>query len=567
MKKKFFVGASLVSMSLLLSACGSSMSDVKPLSLEEVAGKRLAQMSADEKEGLIYKYVSDRITVDKKNLISLESKELSKIDELLDSVNSDLVKGQSEALKPDYANYLLLEFARTPYKWKQASVNPVGFDPASRLYFVDVTYKTSSKYKKVVPISRIPNGSPDEEKLKKQRYTDYMAYLAVKQGSGSGSYSKKDFEGSWGNIDVIKKEQQGIPLLERTAQEGNKQGDLGALTYTGLVKDTQLTTGATMTFRYIFKYNTNLGEESDMQVSSVYLKDYNLDNSKTLFNDIKTENISGVEVLKPFVDKLILSHNKSIEESNHKGLYTIHQNFGDIDKYYDDLGKYAYNSIGGYNFEILDRTGTSVNVKVKRINKIRAKGADMSLPTYDEEWLYRLVLDKDDKIKISSANLVDSKLVGEPISVIKNVSGISDLIKYSGESFTDSNEKAVKESIKKFSNVVFDAKVDTPEFTKVVDIGVSQPVLKKISDVVQAVPDAERKLTYIVSWNTKTNVYVSLTLREVFEKGSQSLDTESTIDLINRDGKWRVVNYNRNMNIKTNGVKINSKNALVENKR
>ena len=565
MKKKVLFGASLMSLSLVLSACGSEVSDVKPLSLEEVAGKRLAQMSADEKEGLIYKYVSDRITVDRKNLISIDDAELQKVDKMLDTVNSDLVKGKSSALSSDYANYLLLEFARTPYQWKQDSVDPVGFDPASRLYFVDVTYKTTEKYKKVVPISRIPNGSPDEEVMKKKRYNDYIALLESK--SSGGDYKEKDFVKSWGSVAGIFKEQQGTPLLERTASEGNKKGYLGALTYTGLVKDTQLTTGAKVTFRYVLKYSNNLGEETDMSVVSMYLKDYSLDNSKTVFSDLKEDDLSGVEVIKPFVDKLILSHTKSIEESNNKGLYNIHQTFGDIDKYYEDLNNYTYNSSGGYNFEILSRTGTTVNVKVKRINKVRAKGADMSLPTYDEEWLYRLVLDKDDKIKIASSNLITSKLVGEPISVIKNVSGITDSIKYSGESFTKNNEKGVKDSLKKFSEVVFNAKVDTPEFTKAVDIGVSQPVLKKISDIVQAVPDSERKLTYIVSWNTKTNVYVSLTLREVFEKGSQSLDTESTVDLINRDGKWRVVNYNRNLNIKTKGVKMDSKNALVENKR
>ncbi|MNV43457.1 hypothetical protein D3C71_1351700 [compost metagenome] len=192
----------------------------------------------------------------------------------------------------------------------------------------------------------------------------------------------------------------------------------------------------------------------------------------------------------------------------------------------------------------------------------------MSLPTYDERLLYTLVLDNDDKIRIKSVTLLDSTLVGEPISVIKNVSGISDLIQYSGESFTDTNKAKVEEAIKSFNEVVFQAKIGTDAFSNTVDLGVSQSVVQKMSDVITAIPNATRKVNYIVSWNTKTNVYVSLTIREVFETTEGNYDTESVIDLVNRGGVWKVVNYTRVLNVKTqNSASASLKNALSENKR
>lgn len=558
---------SLASVFLLTGCFNNSIKDVPPLTLEEVAGNRLAKMSNDEKEGIIYKMVTDTITVDKDRLIKIDQRDLERIKALLNDVNASLRGVKNNAIKDEYANYLLMEFARTPYEWKQVSIDPVGFDPAARLYFVDVTYTTTDTYKRVIPSSKIPNGSPDEDILKQKRYADYLAYLTIKQQGGNVREAQQKFEKTWGSIASIMQEQQGVSLLERTRLENQSSGGLGKLTYSGLVQDSKFNVGAKMTFRFVFKYNFNLGEETDMKVDSLYLKSYNLDNGDELIDSLRREDNNGVEVLKPFIDKTINSYHKAVAESNDKGLYNLFFDYSGVDKYYDDISKYTYNNIGGYNFEILQRNGTNLIVKVNRINKIRAKGSEMSLPTYDETLIYNMVLDADDKIKIRSVHLVKSKLVGEPISVIKNVSGVSDLIQYSGESFTASNKKKVEETLKKFSKVVFNAKVDTKEFTDVVDIGVSQVTLKKMADVITAIPDAKRKINYIVSWDTKTNVFVSVTMREIFETDRGNFDTESVVDLVNRNGEWKVVNYTRKLSIKTSSIKLNTKNALSEDVR
>ena len=555
---------------LLLTGCiGDSIDDIAPLSMEEVAGNRLEQMTQEEKDGMIYQYVVDSITVNKDNLIRIDSRDASRINDLLESVSKNLRGADNNALKEEFANYMLAEFARTPYEWKQSTVDMVGFDPSTRFFFVDVTYTTTDSYKRVIPTSSIANGSPDEEMQKQTRYSDYVYYLTMKtQGDPKANDQLNMFLNKWGNVTDIMNEQQGISLLERTKKESQTTGGIGKLTYTGLIKDSSFDTGAKMTFRYVFKYQYNLGEETDMKVDSLYLKDYELNGSEALMNKLKSsKEITGIEVLKPFVDKLINSYNKAVVESNNIGLYSLFTNYGEIDKYYADLSAYTYTATGAYNYEILQRKGTNLLVKVERANKIRAKGSDMSLPTFNETLVFNLVLNNDDTIKINSVNLVKAELIGEPLSVIKNVTGVSEIINYSNQSFTKENQKAVEETLSKFSDVIIEGDTSSTKFTSVVDLGVSDTNLRRIRDNIQATSDSKRKVTFVVSWNTKTNVYTSVTLREVFEGGAQNYDTEAVVDLVNRDGEWRVVNYNRTLNVNTSESNVNASTALFEHTR
>lgn len=549
----------------LLSGCAksSSVSNIPALTLEEVAGKRLAQLSTDQKEGLIYKYVSDRIVVDKDRLMTISDTDMSRINTVLSNANQSL-KGENKlALSEEYANYLLLEFAKTPYEWEQIKVDPVGFDPAARLYFVDVTYNTTKQYKKAIPNSKIAKGSENEELLKQKRYRDYIYYLELK-GKGDATRAEaayNNFVNAWGPVADIMEEQQGVSLLERTRKQNQDSGGLGKLTYSGLVSDAKLSVGATMTVRYILRYKFNLGEETDLEIMSLYVKDYALDNADKIIDSYNIEETVGVEVLKPFIDQTILSYNKAIEECNEVGLNSLFEDYSLIDKYYEDMYKYSYISIGGYTYDILERNGTNVVVKVNREIKTRARGADMSLPSYDDVVIFNMVLSNDDSIKIKSVYPVKSTLVGEPLSVIRNVSGISELIQYSGEAFTESNKGKVEDAIKKFSKVVLEGEVDSTTFTNIVDIGVSQMNLQKIADTITSI-NANKKATYIVSWDTKTNVYCSLTLREIFQTSTGNLDTESVIELVNRNGVWRVVNYTRVLSVKTTKTAIDTKTAL-----
>lgn len=550
---------------LLLAGCGNNVDKLKPLSMEEVMGSRLASLSVEEKEGMLYKLVSDSILIDKDKLVKIDMYDKQNIDNLVTSLNKGL-QGYETNINKDYLNFLLIEMAKTPYEWKYVSTDYVGFDPASRLYFVDVVYKTTDVYKSVVPTSKIPNGDKDEELLKQKRYKDYITYLMQKsRGDERWAVTLKEFESKWGSVNDIMLEQQGISLLERTKLKSKDSNGLGKITYTGLVQDSRVDVGGELQVRLVLKYNYSLGEEKDMRLEALYTKKFKLDNVDGVINRYTSSEseLSGVEVLKPFIDRAILSYHKSVSGYNEKGLNSLHYNFGTIDKYYEDLNRHAYLSIGNYKYEVIGKKGKEIYVKVDRVNKIRAKGARMSLPVYDESLLFVFVMDNDDKLKINNVNFLSMDLIGEPLSVIKNVTGVSDYIQYSGDSFTEENKEKVEKVLKQFLHAVFEADVTSKNLINNIDMGISESSLKKIHDNVSAIQGVNRKINYIVSWDTKTNVFVSVTVREIFETKEGNMDTESAIDLINRNGQWKVINYTRNLSVKTSKeLKINEKSAF-----
>ena len=565
----------VVTLSLsLLSGCASkgkdSFSDIPSMTLDEVAGSRLVASTNQEVESEIYNYVSDRIVVDGSKLIKVSAKDEKNITSLLANINTQLSGKGGNVLTDEYANYLLLEFAKTPYEWIQSNKEIVGFDPAARLYFVDVTYTTTNTYKSVVPDSKIVNGDPDGDKLKQKRYADYMTMLTYKANGNSERYTQayNTFVNRWGSIKDIFNEQQGVSLYERTAEKSSESGGIGKLTYSGLVSDNTLAKGAKMTVRYVLKYALNLGEETDLTVEALYLKNYSLNNYEQILKNYTLKDEAALEVLKPFIDQLILSYHKCVEESNHIGLFNLFNDYSTIDKYYDEIRDYTYNSIGGYTYKILERknNGKEVAVQVNRINQIRARGAEMSLPTYEETLVYNLVLGKNDKITIKDVYLLNSTLIGEPLSVIKNVTGISDQIQYSDVAFSAVNKGKVEELLKKFSQIVTNSDYTSSDFLSCVDLGISQNTLNRMVDTIKAITP-NKKSMYIISWNTKTNVYCSVTVREVFECGNGNFDTEAVIDMGNRNGVWKVVNYTRTLNIKTNSSIMDTSNAFCVDER
>lgn len=565
-KKFICVLLCMTSVGGILTGCSASsdIESIPPLSLEEVAGSRLVNLSNEEKESIVYKYVTDSIIVDKENLIGVSDKDVKAINGLFSRVNEFLKGKKNGAIPDEYGNYLLMEFAKTPYEWEQSKVDIIGFDPAARLYFVDVTYKTTGTLKQVVPDSKIVNGEPNEELLKQKRYNDYVSYLTAKSsGNPNAPAILAKFENAWGSVKSIKESQSGVSLLERTRQINNTSGGIGKLTYSGLVSEPKLNRGATMTVRYVLKYNFNLGEETDLGVESLYLKDYQLDNVEELYNSYVLHDPTGIEVLKPFIDQLVNSYQKAVEESNDIGLYQLFYDYSKLDKYYEDIDAYSLVSSGNYDYEVLSRSGTNVVIRVDRSHKNRARGTQMSLPNYNETLVMNLVLCDDDKIRIKSVHPTSIEMIGEPLSVIRNVTGVSDIIQYSDTSFTEGNKAKVEEVIKEFSKLIVSGDTESDKFYDIVDLGVSKNTVKRMMDTINSI-DADRKTTWIVEYNTKTNVYCSVTVREIYETSKNNFDTEAVIDLVNRDGEWKVVDYVRNLNVKTGKTEIDPKGALCQ---
>lgn len=549
----------------------TAVESIEPLSLDEVASKRVLSQNLEERAAEFTELIEDKKVVNSQNLSKVATKDRNAIIETFSKINAYLTGAPNSEqvitnnqFSDNYANYLLLEMANTPYEWRQINQDVLGYDPKTRLYFVDVTYQTTGNTKLPVPNSRIPLGHPDSEELLAKRYQEYMAFgqmrHQIEQSGGSASdlarvtEAKRKFENKWGTIDSILWEQQNVPLIERTRQQDKSTGGLGKLTYNGLIiNDKMSNLGAKMTIRFVLKYRLNLGEETDLYVASAYLKDYELLGADKVLEQYTLKDKTTVSILKPFIDRLITSYNKAVEESNLFGLYSMYQNFSNWDKYYDEMDKYMYTSYGGYTFQILSRDGSDVLLKVTQSLKYRAKvdrkdGTESSLPQYIGTYLYHLVLGKDDKIYISSIVPLKKELIGEPESVIKNVTTISDTIEYSKEAFSEDNAKKVNELLQRFAQVVVNNDGSSDEFLATVDMGVSNIALNRIVDTIKSI-QAEREVMYIINWESRTNTFASARVKELFQRKDVNYETESEISMVNRGGTWKVIDYARKLNL------------------
>lgn len=608
---------SILLASLLVSTftgCGGTntsaeIKGTKALTMEEISANKVQKLSSAEKESLVYSYISNTVNVDLSKLVVAQQSEINDINTLIKGINERL-RGVSSSTKDDkakttqkdkneplpisddFANYMLMKFANTAYKWEMSDVKIQGFDAATRLFFVDVTYKTNKERKEVIPDSLIAKGAPNETEMLKKRYEDYYDCLALQSESGSDTskaeayaIAKKNFEETWGTFDEVLESQQEYTFLERAgifsdsveSQERKKAAEksktsskttdkgIGTVTYKSESKDTG---SASMTFRMVMGYNYSLGAASNLSLKSLYLYDYTNDSAdsqiKSLEND--SEKLVGLEILDTLVNKSITSYNRCVDETNHIGLYSMFDDYESTDKYYVDYDRYTYHKLGSYQYKVLRRKGSEVDVLVTSQVKERAKGASMSQPTYRQRSIIKYRMGNDDKLHIMSVNTLDMKITGEPLSVIKNVTGVSDQLLFTEGSFTEENKKKVENKIKEFASIELTKSLNSDAFSKVVDLGISQTQLESLKTNIDSI-DADEMISYIVTYNTKSNVYVQVVVREVYYGSDRGNDTLATIDLINRNGEWTIVSYNRTQNVEVKKTNLDDSTSFVHIKK
>lgn len=663
--KRVISGLLAVCVAASLSGCGSTpdvtadeMNELEALTFEEIAAGNTD--SADMRASTVYQYVTDTVTIDTDNLVDATA-EADEINKAVQKINEALYTGDSTYVDASILNYMLWEFATTPYKWAYTSTDIKGVDAATRLYFVDIKYKTTNTTKELIPDSLIVRGSPDEEALKAKRYSDYITWLdsqdadelmespwgklvssewrtadalsvfayglqydSVLNGytadaDGNQKNLDKDtidsqygdvyvdaegnivdaatytFEDRWGSIDDIFATQNGVTMVDRlrdlrkntttdvdvdadadtdtvesedTATEGAdidimgtptvvktvSTDDIGVYTYPGL---TEVATdyGAEMTFRVVLQYKYSIGTDNAMCVQSVYLYDYSLNDYDSLLNTYTTETVQNGDVLTPFIKTALKAYRRAVEESNHNGLYNLFVTYDKYDTYIADLLEYCYVSNGGFNVELIGRKGDEVAAIVTQRTKKRAKGTDMSMPTYQEQVLVKVKLCTDDKIRIVSLTTLSSTLIGEPLSVIRNVTGVSEKIAYDSTAFSTANAVAVEEAIAGLveSELNYKAPDLRAEDYDIVDLGMSTTEKTSMlnSFGVTEKLGADKAVVWLTSYATKSNVYCSVNIRTVYFGAGENMDTEATVGLINRNGAWRVMSYKRTMQVKT----------------
>lgn len=562
---------SIVAMCLAITVCASmagcnksEVEETEAMTLEEVAAINM-QSSIEEQENYIYSYVTDRITINTESLVQASDEDKKAIQSVMDSATEDLMNGTSNVLSEDDANYILYEMVKTPYQWKLEGTNILGYDAASRLYFVDVTYKTTSERKSIIPNEKIVKGEESYDEKMQARYDSYMKLLEeeqkIKDAEEDGQEvsarraeyekSKSDFEQLYGKIDDILERQQNKSLLERTNDARTNQTSIGILTYNGIGNGVD--TGATMTFRFVLSYSFNLGEVTGIDISSVYLKDYKADNYDNLAS-VKTEDIQNYEMIAPIIDSRINSYQKCCEVVDHNGLYNMIDNYADWEKYFDDSSEYEYNKYMSYTYEILDRRDGNIDVLVKRVHKVRSNGSNMSYPSYNETVLMKMAVAPGDKINIVSETLLSSEMVGEPVSVIRNVTGVSERMLFAESSFTEENKEEVEELVKKFSEA--QVSENTEEFVKYVDLGINQAKLNKMNEAISSL-NANKKIVWITGYTAQSNMYCSLTVREVDYTDNGAFEVEYQLELANNKDGWGIVGYNMTKKIAIDENKVN----------
>lgn len=573
--------------------------ETTPFTAEEIAANRVTTMTQAERENLVYSYVSNSIKVDSKNLIAVEKDDAIAIEKKIDEINKGLLSGKitnkdkqatvqakaetstvaevEQKVEPDVisdsiANYMLYNFTNTPYTWKMSECNIAGMDPATHLFFVDIVYKTTNEKKVVLPESSIVHGQLDEQTLLAERFAMYMS-LMEKQTQVTASASptvqaeyqnlKKEFEEKFGTVDdIVKtiKDDKPIERIEKYKTTGN--AGIGAVAYSGVNNTHELGAG-TMTWRFVLGYNYTIGEVNQLQVKAAYLYGYERAGVDELLTKFKSDEITGKEVLDPLVNKLVFAYNKAVDECDHKGLWGMFKSYRKYDTEYEDYDNYAYHKLGSYLYDVIGRDGNKLYVKLTLNNKERTKGSAMSEAIYKDEKLMTIEITDEDKLKIIDVLPLNREIIGEPISVIEKVNGISDQLLFTEGTFTDTNDKQIREVLKNFMQLEMTKNFDSTAFKSCIDIGISTSALEEIKKNIEAV-DADEVITWLTGYSTKSNIYVSVILREVYRNNQthQQNETQATIDLVHRTNGWYVVSYNRTMNAKLSGGNITETNCL-----
>lgn len=571
--------------------------NTKAFTQEEIKANRTGVIGANQ-ENIVYQYVSNSVQVNKDKLIAVETDDAKIIKDKVAEINEALRTGKTvikadesnknkqqnsnttnnaesktgtstneansvnEVTEADalsdtvivsdsIANYMLHYFAETPYTWEMEDCKIVGMDSATHLYFVDVYYKTTNERKSILPDTKLTLGMDNYDTLVAQRYQDYVGVVNANINK-EVSYAdmKKRFTEKWGSIDEVAENLDFDSPLKYAAKYGYKYKGIGSFAYAG-TKNTYNITGAKMVYRMVMGYNYSIQDRVIIEPKAVYAYNSTIDNAEEIVNSLKSETINASEIIGPIINRLVYRYEKAVDEADHNGLYNMYRSYKKYDRETYMYDKYAYHNLGSYVYDILGRKDNKIFVEVTFNNKERTKGSAMSEATYKDVKLFTIMIDDKDNMKLVDVLNVERNIVGEPLSVISKVSGVQDQINYSESAFTPSNQKAVEETIREFMKLELRQEFGSDVFKTCIDLGINASELDNIKKTLASI-DANQITTWITGYTTKSNLYVNTQLREIYVNTEKhtAYETTANIGLINRNGKWFVVSYNRTMNVR-----------------
>ena len=519
------------------------------------------KMSYTDEQSQIYAQVSDRSLLDLTALDPCSDNEIQQVVNYMNNVDNQLigqVSPDNGVIGPEFVNFILAEFEKTPYYWQRSKTTIRGIDAESRAIVVDVLYKTIAYDKDVIPDTSVARGTPNYDTIMANRESLWIQYLNAKISNNPNAMTYlEEFRKYYGEPEKILEAQNSKTLEEYVMETGNQK------TYNSLVNNDDERGNAELTIRYILVPNYVLGLNLGMDCKHAYILDYHLDKDFTEGKELFTE--AGYATVSDEVYNLIYSYFTCIDEADFQGLNKLTTHFDKWDKYYEDLFNTTYTKHDGFSVSLFDIQGTRISCGITISSKIRAKGSNITFPIYTDKYYCDIDLD-DERLKVNDLILISRTLEGEP--TIK-----TDEAETTGFSATielDNTDKAYIETlIRDFSLLQMKGDTNSDDFAKVVDLTLTNNSLSQLKENMMSIHELDKdrtfvtKATWLEQYQQGTSNYANVKCRELFQDDINAItEVDATYEFMKKGGVWYVYGYNVNSMVKLDTTNLPTTSSL-----
>ena len=522
---------------------------------------------------MIYAQFIDRQLLDLSTLDACDESQVQQVVNYMDSVDSQLTGNiatisytdtvskyfledmfdDDAVIDTNFTDYLLTFFEKTPYYWQRTKTTIRGVDAESQSIVVDVQYKTIDFEKAVMPDSTIVLGEPNYETMLEVRYNKWLNILNTRYNNPADPMLPSitnEFIVHYGNPEDIIAEQRSLRPTATIYNTGNQT------TYTGLIDSEAENSHATCTVRYILVPDYVLGVNLGITCKHMYITDYKLENDFT--EDLEQFTEEGYATVTDSVYSLIYSYFTCIDESDFDGLYKLSHNFQSMDKYYIDVFTTSYRKHEGFSVSLFDITGTHITCGITISSKERAKGSEITFPSYTDRYYAELEL-IGDTLKVKNLILLSRKLEGEPAINVDDAetSGFNAKIDLDNE-----DRLSIEKLICDFSALQLLDDTSSDAFSDVVDISIPSSQLTSLKTAMSS-NSGVNKVVWLTNYQQGTSNYASVKCRELFQDETNAIiQADAIYDFILKGGKWYIYNYTVTSAVRLDTTNLNTTGSL-----
>lgn len=561
--KKRIVSLLVLAMSATMLAGCSGQAEIEQLNnLESLNSDSSVSkdynLSWTDEQSMIYAQVSARKLLDLSTLDSLTDNESQQVINYMNSVDTQLTgtlpSNTDDVIDERFTNYLLSEFARTPYYWQREKMIIRGIDPSSRSVILDVVYKTIDFEKEVALDSTIVLGEPNYQKKLENRCNKWLALLNRRLDMEAADPTlvlmENQFKEYYGDPEYILEEQRELSLTDDIFETGNQR------TYSGLIDTDEEQGSAHMTVRYVLVPKYTLGINLGLECKHLYVYDYSLDNDFT--SDMDTFSDEGYATVTDNLYSLIYSYFQCIDESDYNGLYKLTYDFETQDKYWKDRFDTSYGKHEGFSVSLFDITGTHIKCGVTVSSKNRPKGSNITFPIYTDRYYMELEL-VDGALCVNNMVLLSRVIEGEPAiqSFDADLSGFTANITLSND-----DKIAIENLICDFSALQLNKDTTSDKFSDVVDISIPNSQLAAVKTNMTALSGV-RKVVWLRNYQQGNDSYALVKCKELFQDDKNVIvEADANYEFMRVGGKWLIYNYDINSSVKIDTTNLSTTGSL-----